>query len=491
MSTLGIDVGTSQTKAIAFDDRLRPLAQASVAYERTYPQPGWCELDPRGLADAVRTVVGQCAAECRQDRIRAVSFSVFGGGVCAVDSRGEPLLPIISTTDNRAHEEAQSWAERFGRQRTCGITGTTTHSSLMLPKILWIRKHLAEPNRIRRFVTAAELATAALGVPPGMDWATASTTMLLDIHARRWSEEILAAADLATEMLPPVVPSGDLLGEIPDGVCLDLGLERGCLVVAGGHDQQVCALGAGLLSSGQATDSLGTVECMTTLFDAPRLADDLLENNFSNLLHVVGGKIASLAYNFSSGDLIRWYRDLFQPAVASLDELFVALPDRPAQVLVLPHFAGSGTPSLDARSKGALLGLSLATDRREILRGIVDGQNYEMRLNLEIWRRNGMAFDCLRAYGKGSSSDQLLQIKSDILGLAVEKLSVVETGCLGAAALAARGADPAFPLAETLQAAVCCQRRFEPRADHTALYEERLALYRDVYPSLRALYHRM
>jgi xylulokinase len=206
---------------------------------------------------------------------------------------------------------------------------------------------------------------------------------------------------------------------------------------------------------------------------------------------VVGGKIASLAYNFCSGDLIRWYRDLFQPEVASLDDLFLDLPDRPAEVLVLPHFAGSGTPSLDARSKGAMLGLSLATDRREILRGIVDGQNYEMRLNLEIWRRNGIAFDCLRAYGKGSSCDQLLQIKSDILGLPVEKLSVVETGCLGAAALAARGADPAFPLAETLQAAVRCQRRFEPRGDRAAQYEERLALYRDVYPSLRSLYHRM
>ncbi len=491
MSYLGIDVGTSQTKAVAFDDTLRPLAQANAAYERTYPQPGWCELDPQRLADAVRTVVGQCAAQCGADRIRAVSFSVFGGGVCAVNSRGEPLLPILSTTDNRAQDEAQSWADRFGRQRTYGITGTTTHSSLMLPKILWIRKHLTEPGRIRRFVTAAELATAALGVPPGMDWATASTTMLLDIHARQWSTEILEAADLLPEMLPPVIPSADVMAEIPDRVCQDLGVDRGCLVVAGGHDQQVCALGAGLLSSGQATDSLGTVECITTLFDAPRLADDLLENNFSNLLHVVGGKIASLAYNFSSGDLIRWYRDLFQPDVASLDELFLDLPDRPAEVLVLPHFAGSGTPSLDARSKGTVLGLSLATGRREILRGIVDGQNYEMRLNLEIWGRNGIAFDGLRAYGKGSSCDQLLQIKSDILGLPVEKLSVVETGCLGAAALAAGGADPAFPLAETLQAAVRCQRRFEPRRERAAEYEERLALYRDVYPSLRALYQRM
>lgn len=491
MAYLGIDVGTSQTKAIAFDDELRALAQANVAYERTCPRPGWCELDPRSLADAVREVAGRCAAQCGGDRIRAVSFSVFGGGVCAIDPAGRPLLPILSTTDSRADGEAREWGERFGRQRTYRITGVTTHSSLMLPKILWIRRHLEEPNRIDRFVTAAELATAALGVRPRMDWATASTTMLLDITAKTWSQEILQAAEIPQRMLPSVVPSGAAIDAIPDDVCAELGLARACLLVAGGHDQQVCALGAGLTSVGQATDSLGTVECITTLFDAPRLVDDLLDNNFGNLLHVYGGKIASLAYNFSSGDLVRWYRDLFQPGVTVMDELFADLPDRPADVLVLPHFAGSGTPHLDAHSKGAICGLSLTANRHDILRAIVDGQNYEMRLNLEIWRRNGIGFDSLRAYGKGAACDQVLQIKADVLGLAVERLAVVETGCLGAALLAARGAHAAFPLEEMVRRGVSCQRRFEPRPDRAAAHEDRFALYRELYPRLKAIHQRM
>jgi xylulokinase len=491
VSFLGIDIGTSQAKAVAFDDRLRTLAQAHATYERTYPRPGQCELDPRGLAKAVRSVVGQCAAQCGNDRVRSLAFSVFGGGVCAIDVQGEPLLPIISTTDNRAQQEAQDWADRFGRQRTYVITGTTTHASLMLPKILWIRKHLADPSWIWRFVTAAELATSTLDGPTGMDAATASTTMLLDIRAKQWSTEILEAADLSAQILPPVVPSGTVMGQIPGSVCQDLGLSPGCLLVAGGHDQQVCALGAGLTAAGQATDSLGTVECITTLFDAPRLVDDLLENNFSNLLHVYGARIATLAYNFSSGDLIRWYCSLFRPGVAAMDSLFVDLPDRPAQVFVLPHFAGSGTPHLDAQSKGAILGLSLATDRREILRAIVDGQNYEMRLNLDVWRRNGIAFDTLRVYGKGSASDRLMQIKADALGLAIERLTVVETGCLGAALLAARAAEPAFPLEDALRSAVGCQRRFEPQREMASAYDERYALYRELYPSVRPLHHRM
>jgi xylulokinase len=491
MSYLGIDIGTSQAKAMAFDERLRPLAQAHAAYERTYPRPGQCELDPRGLAQAVRSVVGQCAAQCGNDRVRALAFSVFGGGVCAIDARGTPLLPIISTTDNRAQPETQSWAERFGRKRTYGITGTTTHASLMLPKALWIRKHLPEAGRIWRFVTAAELATATLAGPIGMDAATASTTMLLDIRTRQWSPEILDAAELPAQALPPVVPSGAVIDHVPESVCQELGLAPRCLLVAGGHDQQVCALGAGLTAGGQATDSLGTVECITTLFDAPRLVDDLLDNNFSNLLHVYGTKIATLAYNFSSGDLIRWYCEQLQPSQAAVETLFADLPERPAQVFVLPHFAGSGTPHLDAQSKGAILGLSLATERREILRGIVDGQNYEMRLNLDVWRRNGITFDTLRVYGKGSASDRLMQIKADILGLAIDRLTVVETGCLGAALLAARAAEPAFPLHDVLRSAVACQRRFEPQRDMASAYEGRYALYRELYASVRPLHHRM
>ena len=208
MSYLGIDVGTSQTKAIAFDDSLCVLAQANAVYERSYPRPGWCELDPRELVKAVREVVGRCASACRKDPIAALSFSVFGGGICAIDARRRPLLPIISTTDNRAQAEADEWARTFGRQRTYRITGVTTHSSLMLPKILWIRKHLPAASQIHRFVTAAELAVAALGVPPQMDWATASTTMMLDITARTWSPEILEAAGIEPALLPPVCPLG-------------------------------------------------------------------------------------------------------------------------------------------------------------------------------------------------------------------------------------------------------------------------------------------
>lgn len=489
MSYLGIDVGTSRTKAIVFDESFRALAQTSAEYGRICPRPGWYEIDVAEFGRAVREVIAHSSAACRSDPIRRISFSVFGGGVSAIDAELRPLVNIISTTDNRAQPQADHWHHRFGREQTYQITGTTTHPSLMLPKILWIRAHLDDTSRIHKFVTAAELLQASLGVNPKMDLATASTTMALDLVQQKWSEEILAAAGIAETELPGLVVPGEPIHTLPAKTCEELGLPRDCVLVAGGHDQQVCAFGAGLLSPGQATDSLGTVECITTLFEQPKFHQDMLEHNYSNLLHVHGGHVATLAYNFSSGDLFQWAKATLFPEQSSFDEMFARLPERPSGVLALPHFAGSGTPYLDAQSKGLIVGLTLQTTAPEILRGLVDSKNYEMKLNLDIWRRNDIAFDRLRAYGKGASGDALLQIKADILQLEIHRLNVLETGCLGAALLAARGTNPDFPVGALLDRLVRVEKTFRPRSEFAEEHERAYRVYQQLYPNLRETLH--
>jgi xylulokinase len=487
MSFLGIDVGTSRTKAVAYSDDFRPLVESSLAYPRLCPQRGWYELDAAALQDAVRHVVRACAAQCKQDPVHHLACSVFGGGITALSRDMQPLTNVISTTDQRAQAESDEWCHRFGAERSYQITGTTTHPSLMLPKVLWLARHLPQAADVALYVTAAELVQAALGVRPRMDLATASTTMLLDIEARSWSDEILAAAVIPIERLPALVEPGMPIESLPDSMCAELGLARGCVLVGGGHDQQVCALGAGLLEPGAATDSLGTVECITTLFERPLLRPDLLQHNFSNLLHVVGDRIATLAYNFSAGDLFAWLRDNLSIGCDGFEAMFAQMSPKPANVLALPHFAGSGTPHLDALSKGMLVGLTLQTSGAEMVRAVVDGQNYEMRQNLDIWRRHGISFDRLRVYGRGATMDSLLQIKADILQVAVERLNVVETGCLGAALLAAVGASQSFPIREVLARQVRIERTFEPNCAFADVYARAYTRYQELYPRMREL----
>jgi len=235
------------------------------------------------------------------------------------------------------------------------------------------------------------------------------------------------------------------------------------------------------------------VECITTAYRGPRFDPVLRDHNYSCLHHVYGGLFVSLAYNFCSGDLLRWYLRTFC-AGADEDErlpgLLEPLPAGPGSLLVLPHFGGSGTPALDPLSRGAIIGLRLDSTPLDILKAIADSQNYEMRLNLDLWAQVGLRPAELRAYGGGARSDYVLQLKADVLGLTVHRLSVRETGCLGAAALAAAAIGEVADPGEFLQQ-VSVERTFEPRPEVHAAHEGNYRLYRELYERLAPVSHRL
>lgn len=488
MAVLGIDLGTSSVRAMAFDADARPLSFARAPVERTFSAGGRVEIPAAELTAAFRGAVAQAVAEAGQP-IRALACSIFGGALSALDAAGRPLLPVISTTDMRAAPEAEQWSARFGRERTYDITGMPVSPTLALPKMMAVRREdPAVYSQVAQFVSPAELTLHALGAPLVMDLATASTWMALDLRSGAWSEEILAAAEIAPARLPEIAPSGTVIG-VTNEAGREIGLEPGTAIVAGGHDQQVCALGAGLTQSGIATDSLGTVECITVAFAGPRFDPLLRDHNFTCLHHAYGGLFCSLAYNFGAGDVLQWYLWTFAPD-GDLSALLAALPAGPGPLLVLPHLPGAGTPALDSLSRGAIVGLRLDSAPADILKAITDCQNYEMRVNLDLWAQAGLRPRELRAYGGGARSDYLLQLKADVLDLPVQRLSVRETGCLGAAALAAAAVHEVADAADFVRS-VTVERVFAPRPDVRAAHEANYQLYRQLYQRLAPLSHEL
>lgn len=490
MAVIGADIGTSGCRAMAFDSEAHSLSFARAPVCRTYSSDGRVEICPEEFIAGFHQAVSQAASQAGQP-IRALACSVFGGALSAIDENGRAVLPIICTTDNRAQPDAEAWASRFGRERTYEICGLPVSPTLNLLKILAVRREDPQTfSRVSKFVSPGELALHSLGAPVVTDLAMASTWMAFDLRLGDWSEAILEAASLGRSLLPEVVRPGDIIGAVR--ACAgQAGLEPGAALVAGGHDQQVCALGAGLTEPGMATDSLGSVECVTTAFRGPRFDPVLRDHNYSCLHHVYGGLFASLAYNFSCGDLLRWYERTFCPGQDDderLTTLLAGLPEAPAKLLCLPHFAGSGTPALDPLSRGVILGLRLDSSPLDILKAIVDGQCYEMRLNLDLWAQAGPAFHELRAYGGAARSDYLLQLRADILGLPVHRLAVREAGCLGAAALAAAAIGEVDDAARFVRQ-VAVERTFEPRDEIRLMHEANYQIYRRMYDDLAPLSH--
>jgi len=494
MSLMGIDVGSTGTKAVVFDLEGNQLSQSYREYPELYPRPGWIELEPPKVWEAFKTVVHEAAAGAKGDPVRAISISALGETFTPIGANGEYLHNSITSPDNRCLEQAESWAHTLGAMRVFEITGMPLHPSFTLNKIMWLRDELPEVyGRIWKCLLWPDLIMYKLGLEPAIDYTLAGRTMAFDVVRKEWSEEMCRAADISPELFAGPVQSGTVMGEMPSKACAELGLPKGALAVAGGHDQPMNALGAGVIREGLAVDGMGTVECITVAFDRPVLGEAMLRNNFCCYPHTVPGMYASIAFTYSSGSVLRWYRDNFageeklqaqKEGRDVYDVILSDLPEGPTGVFVVPYFAGSGTPYLDARAKGVILGLDTGTDRKRFVKAILEGICCELSLNVQRLDEAGVHIDRLRATGGGSKSAYWLQLKADITGKQVVTLNVTESGCQAGAILGgvATGAYDSIP--QAVDVLVKERSLFEPNPERHEAYREHFAKYERIWPQV-------
>jgi xylulokinase len=324
--------------------------------------------------------------------------------------------------------------------------------------------------------------------------------MAFDLNTDTWADRLLTAAGVDREKLPEARPSGTAVGRVPAAIATDLGLPVGVMGVTGGHDQPCGALGAGISRPGMAMDATGTVECITPIFDHPVLSPSMRENSYCCYHHVVPGLYATLAFNFTGGSLLRWYRDnlgakeVEEAQVSGLDVYDIMIgkaASGPSRLLVLPHFTMTGTPWFDPAGKGAILGLTLSTGTDQIIKGMLDGITYEMRLNLDRLAEAGVEVREIRAIGGGAKSRTWMQLKADIFNRPVSALNVSEAACLGAAILAGVAIGEYRSPAEAADVLVKVVETYEPQPAQVARYAEQYARYQRVYPALRDLLHEL
>jgi xylulokinase len=502
MSLLGIDIGTTGCKAIVFRVDGTALGQSYREYPLIHLREGWMELDPWVVWESVRTTIREAVDRAGPgDPVRALATSVQGEAVTPVGGDGQPLDNSPVTFDGRTVPFIPFWEESPGRERIFEITGMPLHPMYTLLKIMWWQRERPEIARnTAKYLCFGDFALHQLGLPPTIDESMAGRTMAYDVRARRWSQELLDRAGVSPAALAAVAPSGTAVGELPAAVCDDLGLPPGVLGATGGHDQPCGALGAGITRSGLAMDATGTVECITPVFAELALSPRMREDNFCCYRHVAPDLFVTLAFNFTGGALLRWYRDTFgareieEARVAGMDVYEIMIGKAaagPSRVLILPHFTMTGTPWFDARAKGAIVGLTLGTGTDQILKALLDGITYEMRLNLDRLTEAGVPVQALRAIGGGAKSRTWMQLKANIFGRPVSALNVSEAACLGAAMLAGVAAGEFRSVDEATAALVRVTETFDPQPAEAARYDEMFGLYRELYPALRDLVHRI
>ncbi len=501
MSLMGIDVGVTGCKAVVFETDGRMAGGAYREYPLHQPRPGWAEIDAEELWSAVSTVIRDAAGSAREP-VSALSVASHGESILPLDRHGEPLGRFISAVDARAQDEADWWQAEVSRERIFQITGMPLHPLYSLPKLMWLRDH--QPERYQQalwFVCVQDFVIHRLGLPPTVDFSLAARTMAFDIHRLEWSGELLELAQIDRNRMSATKPSGTIVGTIPAAVTAELGLASGAIAVTGGHDQPCGALGCGVIKAGAGMDSTGTVECVGVASRDLVLSPALLDSNLPVGPHTVSGAYFVLGYSATGGALLRWYRDTLADAErekaartgADVYDLLLDQADlEPSPVLILPHFVGgSGTPWMDARSKGAVVGLDFATTKGQLIKAMLDSVTYEVKQSLDAIEMAGIAVLELRAIGGGAKSEKWLQTKADIFGKPVLAMDVTEAPCLGAAILAGM-ASGVFPSVEDgVAAMVRTGRRFEPDARRHEAYMEKARLFSQLYPALATLNHKL
>jgi xylulokinase len=501
MSLLGLDVGTTGTKGVAFDREGNLIASAYREYPLRSPRPGWQELDPEEVWTSVRQVLTEVAQKTRRDPIQAMAISAQGEAVHAVAKDGSCLTPSVVTFDARTSDFPTWWLERKSKLDIARITGMPLHGMYTLNKILWWKRNQPEIYANSwKWLCYEDFVQYRLGLDPVMSHSLAGRTMALDVRKGAWSEEMLELAGVAAEKLPRTGPSGQIVGNIPDSIADEIGLPRGVVVSTGGHDQPAGALGAGILAGGEAVYATGTVECLCPIFDTFAVTEQTVGSNLCCYPSCVPGLYASIAFNFTGGSLLRWYRDRFATNERKLAEesgrdvydlLCEGIPERPENLLILPHFTVTGTPHFDTSSRGAILGLTLQTRREEMVAAILSGVTYEMKLNLEMLQSAGVGITRLRAAGGGAKSRTWVQRKADIMGIPVAVLATTEAASLGMALLAGHAAGLVPDLRAAIQHAVRIEYSCEPNEERRRAFDKRYAIYRDVYPALKSINHRL
>ncbi len=498
---MGIDVGTTGCKTVIFDQDGSEYGEAYREYPVICTMPHQAEQDAEQVFAMLIQTMSEAVSKAGVRSVEALSISVQGDAVMPVDSDYQLLHPVILGMDYRPNEQCMEYRKEQDEWKLYEITGQPLHPINMMAKIMWFYKKCPEiAEKAYKFITYGEFILKRLGGEAVIDDTMASRSMGYDILERCWSEQILKTMCIPKEQLSDVCRSGAAAGKMNRALAEQIGLKNCPILIAGGHDQPMGAVGAGVIREGMAVDSTGTAEVLSTAYQEIKINRNMHDCFYSCYFHAVPNLYFSFAHMQTGGILQRWYRDTFgyKEAVEAekLGRNFyeyaqAKCKNEPSSVLVLPHFNGSGTPLCDMDSKGAIAGLTLSSTRHDVLKGILDSLCYELRTNLEAMQRSGIVINELRAAGGGARSSMWLQTKANILGTVIKTMESKEAGCLGAAVLAAAGTGFYRSVEEACKKMVRTAERYEPEPDMQKRYHEKYEVYLELYGSLKAINRRL
>lgn len=495
MKIAGLDIGTTGCKCTVFDESGNYLGKAY----RNYPvkrKVGGHEIDVSVIMGAVYDVIKEMTNQYPD--IEGIGVTSFGETFVMTDADGKPLAPAMLYTDPRGRKQCKELIGKLGERDIAHITGLRPHEMYSISKIMWMKEHHPEIYEQTTYIFLMEdyVVYHLTGIRQ-IDYSLATRTMAFDIEKLTWSSKVFDAAGIDMAFMSEPVPTGSVAGNICKKAMERTGLSETTKVVSVSHDQVAAAIGAGAFDSNIAVDGAGTVECLTPVYDGIPDIDVMAKGYFSVVPHAVPGKYVAYAFSYTGGALLQWCVDTMAKKEMELaKEQNISVNtylennysgEDVTGLLVLPHFAGAATPYMDTDSKGAILGLTTATEVTDIYRGCMEGVVYEMYLNLQAIKESGIKFTKIHATGGGAHSEIWMQMKADMLNLPMVALKTVDAGTVGSAMLTGIAIGVFSDLEDAASYMVEETKTYYPRKEMHEKYVDVYERYSRMYDAVRPL----
>ena len=500
---IGIDIGTSGTKTVLFDETGKVIASNTIEYPMYQPQNGYAEQDPADWANAaVNTIkaVMKISGVNKED-VKGIGLSGQMHGLVMLDKQNEVIRRSIIWCDQRTAHEVDQMNEILGREKLIEITANPALTGWTAAKILWVKnnepqnyercRHILLPKDYIRFVLTHEYATEV---------SDASGMQLLNIAERNWSDEVIERLGLDKSMLGKVYESCEITGRLTKQMAELTGLCEGTPVVGGAGDNAAAAVGTGVVEDGKAFTTIGT-SGVVFAHTSSMMYDKL--GRVHTCCAAVPGCWHVMGVTQGAGLSLKWFRDNYCNAEKETAKLMDVdtyyLMDKEAdtvpiganRLLYLPYLMGERTPHLDPDARGVFFGLSAMHTKKDMLRAVMEGVSYSLRDCVEVFKQMNVSVSDMMACGGGGSSPIWRQMLADLYACPVKTASSKEGPALGVAILAGVGAGLYSSVPEACREVIKTDKIQQPIAEHIPEYEKYYQLYTEIYPALKASFKKL
>lgn len=468
---IGIDIGTTATKAVVFSPLGQVLFQTSREYPMYHPQPNWSTQKP---ADLLRAVL-ECMQEVTQAYPEAhfISFSAAMHSLLLLDEHNQPLTDCMLWADNRAAEQAERLRSTPEGKRIYQRTGIPIHTFSPLTKLWWLKEE--EPTlfqQAHKFISAKEYIWHHLTGAFQIDSSMASGTGMLNLQALQWDREVLNDLGIREEQLSQVVPT----------TFFTQSLDAQHTLVIGAGDGPLASLGTGAIGEGKMALTIGTSGAIRLPVRGPKVDPEMRTQCY----HLLDDQYLSLGAVNNGAVVLQWLKENVLRTEASFESLFEQAATVPAGadgLLFVPYLLGERAPIWDAKARGVMLGLDIQHRQEHFVRATMEGIVLGLRHIAEVLLPNAAerAHIEIRASGGFAKSELWLQIVADVFQMRVVVAETVEGSAWGAVILGCKALQLAYSDGAGEEVV------FDPNSAHAEVYEIAFEQFQKVYPFLQEM----